>query len=140
MSIKKESERQAAEILTEIQDFVTRHNVNKSEVARACGTKQQNINERLGLTGRTPRLDTLLLIIAALEKVTGIQFERPRFLKEIPVSMYEKYKKGEIVFFPKPEGEGGILKFKNRESAKDAAKRADNAKEVPLPLSKKNEK
>lgn len=68
------------QICTELTSFIVRNKINKSTLAATMGIHQQNISRILDWRNGS-KLGTLLLMQAALEELTGIPFEVPRFTR-----------------------------------------------------------
>lgn len=82
--LKRLADVRTAAILFTIQTFIERQKVSKSLLADTIGVKQQQMARFLGAGGSKPRIDTLLLIQAGLEQITGITLRVPQFTSPAP--------------------------------------------------------
>jgi len=65
------AEIKAGKICADIRQFIADNKVNKADLARLIGKNRQNINAIIN-GKRMLRIDTLILLISGLDKLTGV--------------------------------------------------------------------
>ena len=68
-------------IISDLYDFIERHDIDKAAIAYKLGVSRTSISTRLSKT-REPKLSSLLMIVAAIEDLTGTRFKTPTFTSE----------------------------------------------------------
>ncbi len=76
--INAKADAMARKICTSLSAFIFRNKIKKTILAEHMGIDQQNISRILD-PARKSRLHTLLVMQAALEEMTGITLQCPRF-------------------------------------------------------------
>lgn len=68
-------------IISDLYDFIERHDIDKAAIAHKINVSRTSISNRLSKT-REPKLSSLLKIVAAIEDLTGSKFEPPTLTRE----------------------------------------------------------
>ena len=68
-------------IISDLYDFIERHDIDKAAIAHKLGVSRASISTRLSKT-REPKLSSLLMIVAAIEDLTGSRFEPLTLIRE----------------------------------------------------------
>ena len=68
-------------IISDLYDFIERHDIDKAAIAYKLGVSRTSISNRLSKTSE-PKLSSLLKIVAAIEDLTGTKFETPTLTRK----------------------------------------------------------
>ena len=68
-------------IISDLYDYIEKYEIDKAAIASKLGVSRTSISTRLSKT-REPKLSSLLMIVAAIEDLTGAKFEPPTLTRE----------------------------------------------------------
>ncbi len=80
--IRTNAETKCAEYLDDIRAFIASRGVSLAQIAEQMGVSGQYVSTLIGgrkIATKSPGLTSLLRLLSALEQITGVQFETPKF-------------------------------------------------------------
>jgi transcriptional regulator with XRE-family HTH domain len=93
--IRAAAESRCAEYLDNIRVFIAKHGVEQTKIAEYMGVSQNYVSLLIGgqkIATKSPGIVSLLRLLEALEQITGVEFETPKFGYTKPKSNAKRIK------------------------------------------------